>query len=244
MAIKGKGKTKSRPPARAPRREPVEVKPPFFLRRRVQVIGAFLAGIVVVVLGTWVTNGLRQQSTDKQAQADASKQRSAGLAWQSTVEPAIGGIGTISPGAPPTILPTVGTTIASLQKGKVPPDAGKTLQQAQDDAKGAIDPIKKVKLADQVRDKGFTVAEVNYFLNSQTRLVEALELYSRAAAVAAIAADASGDTQTSLADEAASIQATADQILQEGWTDYQNALFASGISQTPVPGGSSIPGGS
>jgi hypothetical protein len=238
MAIKGKGKTKSRPPARAPRREPVEVKPPFFLRRRVQVIGAFLAGIMVMVLGTWVTNGLRQQNAADQAKADASKQRSAGLAWQSTVETSIGAIGTIAPGAPPTILPAVGTTIAAIQKGKVPPDAAKTLQQAQDEAKSAIDAISKVKLADQVRDKGFTVAEVNYFLNSQTRIVEALQLYSRAAGVAAIAADASGHTQPALADEAASIQATADQILQEGWSDYQQALFASGISQSPVPAGS------
>ncbi len=238
MAIKGKGKTKSRPPARAPRREPVEVKPPFFLRRRVQVIGAFLAGIMVMVLGTWVTNGLRQQNADDQAKADASKQRSAGLAWQSTVETALGAIGTIAPGAPPTILPTVGTTIAAIQKGKVPPDAAKTLQQAQDDAKGAIDAISKVKLADEIRDKGFTVGEVNYFLNSQARIVEALQLYSRAASVATIAADASGGTQAALADEAASIQATADQILQEGWSDYQQALFASGISQSPVAGGS------
>jgi hypothetical protein len=238
MAIKGKGKTKSRPPARAPRREPVEVKPPFFMRRRVQVIGAFVAGILVVLLGVWVTNGLRQQSVDDQATADASKQRTAGLAWQSTVETAIGAIGTISPGAPPAILPTVGTTIAAIQKGNVPPDAAKTLQQAQDDAQGAIDAIKKVKLSDEVRDKGFSVAEVNYFLNSQTRLIEALQLYSRAAAVAAIAADASGDTQTALADEAASIQATADQILQEGWSDYEQALFSSGISQSPLAAGS------
>ena len=244
MAIKGKGKTKSRPPARAPRREPVEVKPPFFMRRRVQVTGAFVAGIMVMVLGIWVTNGLRQQSADKQAQADASKQRTAGLAWQSTVETAIGTVGTISPGAPPVILPTVGSTIAAIQKGQAPPDAGKTLQKAQDDAKGAIDAIQKVKLTDEVRDKGFTAGEVSYFLNSQTRLVEALQLYSRAAAVAAIAAGASGDTQKSLADEAASIQATADQILQEGWSDYQNALFASGIAQTPVPSAPSIPGGS
>ena len=46
MAIKGKGKTRSRPPARAPRPIPVVVKPPFFRRRWVQVVGAFLARCV------------------------------------------------------------------------------------------------------------------------------------------------------------------------------------------------------
>jgi hypothetical protein len=234
VAIKGKGKTKGRQPVRAPRREPVEVKPPFFLRRRVQIAIAFVAGLLLFMFAVWVTNGLRQDRADKQAKAQASKQRQAALAWQSTVEGEIGKIGTINPGATPTILPDVATTIASLQKGKVPAGAAKTLKQTQDDAQGAIDAIKKVPLADQIRDKGFTVGEVNYFLNSQTRLVEALDLYIRAASVAALAANATGDARTSLADEAAKIQATADQILQEGWSDYQQALYAGGIAQTPL----------
>ena len=43
MAIKGKGKTKSRPPARAPRPAPVVRKPPFFARRWVQVVAALVS---------------------------------------------------------------------------------------------------------------------------------------------------------------------------------------------------------
>ena len=237
MAIKGKGKTKGRQPARAPRRELVEVKPPFFMRRRVQVAIAFVAGLLLFMFWVWVTNGIRQDRAEKQTQAEASKQRQAALSWQSTVEGAIGKIGTINPGGAPTILPDVATTIAGLQKGKVPADAVKTLKRAQDDAQRVIDTIKKVPLADQIRDKGFTAGEVNYFLNSQTRLVEALDLYIRAASVATLAVDATGDARTSLADEAAKIQATADQILQEGWSDYQQALYAGGIAQTPLGAG-------
>ena len=235
MAIKGKGKTKGRAPARAPRRALVEVKSPFFMRRRVQVVLAFVAGIALMMFAVWVTNGLRQQRAEKQAKADASKQRAAALGWQSVVEGTIGAIGTISPGAPPTILPTVGATIAGIQKGKIPKGAAKTLTQAQADAQTALDTIKKEPLADKIRDKGFDEGEVNYFLNSQTRLVEALQLYVRAAAVATLALDAKGDSQGSLADEAASIQATADQIFQEGWSDYQQALFAAGISAPHGP---------
>ena len=44
MAIKGKGKTKSRPPSRAPRRGPVEVPTPFTQRRWVQLVAVLLLG--------------------------------------------------------------------------------------------------------------------------------------------------------------------------------------------------------
>ena len=238
MAIKGKGKTKTRQPVRAPRRAPVEVKPPFFQRRRVQLLAAFVAGVALVMFGIWVSNGLRQQRADKEAKADASKQRVAGLAWQSAVEGEIGKIGTIAPGAPPTIFPDVSATIGAIQKGKAPSGAAKTLEQAQGTAQDAIDKIQNVPLADQIRDKGFSVGDVSYFLNSQTRLVEALQLYSRAAAVATLALGRPGDAQSSLAREAARIRATADQMLQDGWTDYQQALYAAGIAQAPPSAGS------
>jgi hypothetical protein len=49
MAIKGKGKTKGRAPAGAPRRTPVDVPVPFFLRRRVQVLLGFEKPLVAMV---------------------------------------------------------------------------------------------------------------------------------------------------------------------------------------------------
>ena len=63
MAIKGKGRTRARQPVRAPRRGPVPVPVPFFRRRGVQVVGAFLAGLLVFWGGVWLTNGLRAQET-------------------------------------------------------------------------------------------------------------------------------------------------------------------------------------
>jgi ferric-dicitrate binding protein FerR (iron transport regulator) len=105
MAIKGKGKTKGRQPARAPRRAPVEVKPPFFMRRRVQVVLAFVAGILAMMLAVWITNGLRQQRADDKAATEAAQQRAAGQKWKTQVESEFGKIGTISPGAPPAPRP-------------------------------------------------------------------------------------------------------------------------------------------
>ena len=67
MAIKGKGKTKNRQPARAPRRTPVPVKPPFFARRWVQLVAALLIGMGIVWFLVWVTNGIRASRDSDQA---------------------------------------------------------------------------------------------------------------------------------------------------------------------------------
>jgi hypothetical protein len=234
MAIKGKGKTKGRQPTRAPRRAPVEVKPPFFLRRRVQVALAFVVGILVMLLAIWVTNGLRKQNADEKAKTQASQQRAAAEQWKSQVESSLGKVGTLSPSAPPKIFPDLATTITALQKGSVPDGAAATLKQTQSDAKTAIDPLKAYQLSDQIRDMGMTEGQVSWFLNSQTRFVQSLELYSQAAALAALAIDAPKDQQTAIADSASDLQTKASEILQQGWSDYQNALGSVQIFVSPL----------
>jgi hypothetical protein len=233
MAIKGKGKTKGRQASRAPRRAPVEVKPPLFLRRRVQVSLAFLAGLLLMVFAVWVTNYLRQQRADDKAATQATAQRTAGQKWKTQVEGALGKVGTLSPGAPPALFPDLATTIAGLQKGHVPDGAAATLKQSQTDARAAIDPLKAYKLSDGVRDIGMDAEQVSWFLNSQTRFVEALELYEQVAANAALAIAAPDDQRAAIADGAAAIQDRAAEILQDGWTDYTNALGSVQIVQSP-----------
>jgi len=234
MAIKGKGKTKGRQPARAPRRAPVEVKPPFFMRRRVQVALAFVAGILLMMLAVWITNGLRQQKADDKAAADAVEQRSAGQDWRTQVEGEFGKIGTISPGAPPALFPDLTTTITALQKGKVPEGATSTLTTTQAGAKSAAAHLDAYKLADAVRDTGMDEGQVSWFLNSQARYVQALHLYEQAAVIAALAVDAPDAQRTDIADSAAAIQKEADAALQAGYSDYQNALASVQIFDSPL----------
>jgi hypothetical protein len=234
MAIKGKGKTRGRQPVRAPRRAPVEVKVPLFLRRWVQVSLAFIAGFLLMVLVVWVTNGLRQQRADDKAATQASEQRAAGQKWKSQVEGALGKVGTLSPGALPVLFPDLANTIAGFQKGRVPDGAAATVKQAQDDAKLATDPLKRYDLSGQVRDIGMDAEQVSWFLNSQIRIVQALELYAQAAALGTLAIGASNDQRSSIADAAAAIQDKAAEILQDGWTDYQNALGSVQIIDSPV----------
>ena len=234
MAIKGKGKTKGRAPARAPRRAPVDVPIPFFLRRRVQVTFAFVTGILVMMLAVWITNGLRQQRADDDRNADAADQRAAGQAWKGEVEAALGAIGTLTQGIPPTLLPTIGATITAIGKGKAPEDAAKTLQTAQDDATTASEAIQAYALVDQIRNKGMSEGQANYFSNSQVRIAEALDLYRQAAAVAELAAAASEAHRAPLVKRAKELTTAADQILGEGWNDYQQALISVQIVETPA----------
>lgn len=233
MAIKGKGKTKGRQLARAPRRAPVEVKPPFFLRRWVQVSLAFVAGLLLMVFAVWVTNYLRQQRADDKAATQASEQRAAGQKWKSQMEGALGKVGTLSPGAPPVVFPDLAGTISGLQKGHVPDGAEATLKGAQADAKLAFDPLKQYDLTGQISDTGMGSEQVSWFQNSQARIVEALQLYAQAAANAALAIAAPDGQRAAIADAAAAIQAKAAEILKEGWSDYTNALASVSIVESP-----------
>lgn len=237
MAIKGKGKTRGRQPTRAPRRAPVEVKAPFFQRRGVQVSSSIVASVLVMIFLIWVTNGLRQQRADKKAKTEASEQRAAAEKWKSIVEGALGSLGTITAGADPVLLSQVGTAITALQKGDVPKGVAGELQTAQGQAKSAADPIDAYALVDQITGKGMSEGQVDWFLNSQRRIVQALELYRESAATAALAIDATGAQRKAIAARALDIKATADAILKDGWSDYQNALGSVGIVQTPALAG-------
>lgn len=236
MAIKGKGKTRGRQPARAPRRAPVEVKPPLLLRRWVQVSLAFVAGLLVMMLVVWVTNGLREQRADDEAATQASDQRAAGQKWKSEVEAALGRLAPLSPGAPPALFAELTTSISSLQEGDVPDEAKATIKAAQADAKLAIDPLEKYDLAAQIRDTGMDGGQVAWFLNSQTRIVQALKLYEQAAVSASLAIAAPEDQREALADSAAAVRDRAEEIFQDGWADYQNALGSVQIVEAPLPG--------
>jgi hypothetical protein len=211
------------------------VKPPFFLRRWVQVSLAFVGGLLLMILVVWVTNGLRQQRADDRAATEASEQRAAGQKWKSQVEGALGKVGTLSPGAPPAVFLELASTISGIQKNKVPDGAMATLKTAQDNAKLAVDPLKDYDLSGQVGGIGMNAEQVSWFLNSQTRIVQALDLYEQAAANAALAIAAPDDQRVAIADAAAAIQDTASEILQEGWADYQNALGSVAIFDSPLP---------
>lgn len=236
MAIKGKGRTRTRQPVRAPRRGPVPVPVPFFRRRGVQVLAAFLAGVLVFWGGIWLTNGLRAQDTSERNREQELLRRRAGAAWENLVATEVGAIGQLAEGRPPVILPQVREILSGLAEN-TPKDAVSTLQTAAKDAKDAIDGIERYELSSSLADKGFDQGQVLRFLSAREELLDAIGLTRHAALIGVLAADLEGrDRRTALA-RAAGILTDADTATLRFQTHQSEALAAAGIIRQPtLPG--------
>ncbi len=257
MAIKGKGKTKSRPPARAPRPAPVVRKPPFFARRWVQVTGALLAGAGIVIVVVWATNGLRATDAEEAAAAKESGARRVLQQWQTTVDGALASVApSTASGAPVVVLPSLTASVDTLSSGKASSKDVTTAQETADTAVKLIDEavatLDGVDVPGLIRDQGLDMTAANYVLNSRTRMVEGLELYGRVAAMikAATAEGTDPAVAEALVTEAAKLVPIAKRVFDEGHTDYTDALGTagllqptSGLSPGGLPPGGLSPGG-
>jgi hypothetical protein len=236
MAIKGKGRTRTRQPVRAPKRGPVPVPVPFVRRRGVQVVAAFLVGALVFWGGVWLTNGLRAQDTSKRGSEQELLQRRTGAAWEKLVATEVGTIGQIQEGQPPVILPQVRAAITALAK-KTPKGAVSTLQKAAKDAKKAIDAIEQDQLSSSLSGKGFHQGEVLRFLSARDELVASLQLYREAALVGVLAADLGGKDRDAAVARADELLSLADAAVLRFQTHQTEALAAAGIIRQPtIPG--------
>lgn len=248
MAIKGKSKTKNRAKsvARAPRREPVVVKPPLFGRRWIQLTAAGVAGVLAALALVWVTNGLRQNDLDNATVDAASTRLTAAQTWQRDVTTVIGKVGTVQQGGiPPDVFAEMNAAIDMMKKdGTVPPKAVATFQDASDGARAAVDALTKFDVASTVADQGFNPIDALAFSDSRDRLVNALELYGTSADLAKLAAQAPEAQQPALVKVADVQRARADTEFQLAWNRYNEALVAGGISAgIPGAGGGSGLGG-
>jgi hypothetical protein len=242
MAIKGKSKTRNRPKqvARAPRHEPVVVKPPLLARRWVMVVAAALVGAFGVMVVIWATNNVREEHRANEARAAAqttgASKRTAALAWQAAVTDATSPLGQTDPSLPPNIFVDMNKAIDQMVKGKVPPSAVKTFQTAQKNAAKSVKGLSNFDLAAAIKDKGFEVSEAQYFTESKDRLIAAIQTYQRAAEAALLAAKAPADQLKGMASLADHLRSDANTQLQSMWTIYQSALGSAGISPKPPAG--------
>jgi hypothetical protein len=249
MAIKSKGRSKGRQVARAPRREPVEVKPPFFLRRWVQVTLAFAVGVALVLFGVWVTNGIRASRADEKAANAQTEMKTALSQWKTTVETQIQTVGQLQQqGVAPLIAPGLAPAVGALASGKAPTASGKDLAQLGEQLKKAADTLAAYDLTKVIRNKGFDVGETDRILSVQSGFVTALNMYREAAVVASIAAVASDPAQQAQLGAAAKrLNDDADSAMQEAWRGYGNALFlvglTDGVATTPAGGIPGVTGG-
>src|SRR5712691_12536078 len=151
MAIKGKTKAKTKPSvAKPPKPVPVEVKPPFFLRRPIVLILGLIAGLIVSAVAVWALIGVRNENRTKARARDLSQARSVVQRWQTIVDGEVSKIGSAPPGAPPAVFSSLAPTLASMAKGQTPKDAATVGSTVQSEARSAADSLDAVKLVDMI----------------------------------------------------------------------------------------------
>ena len=236
MAIKGKGKTKSRPPARAPRRAPVEVPTPFGQRRWVQLTAALLVGAGLVWFLIWLTNGIRQNDLhDREAAAQVERRRAA-QPWKDLVESELPKVGTLgAAGVPPSVATELTPVIDALAGGKG--DGDVTAIEGLDERLTEVaDTLEGYALAEQVRERGFDAGEVGALLDSRSGLVAALRTYASATKLTLGAAELSERDRAAILDEAEALSEIANATLADAWSDYLIGMTAAGLAPTtPAP---------
>lgn len=239
MAIKGKGKTKSRQVARAPRRTPVEVPKPIFQRTWVRVVAAFLLGILVVMLTVWITNAMRASSAEEDAAAAEDRRQQALSSWRGELEGQLGSVGTIQEGIPPTLAPQIAATADALSKGKDAPVRTEELEQVAKDLDVAATALADYDLTGTIRDQGFDVGQTDALLASRIEVVAALRDLEQAANLLVLATQTDdAATQEALVAGATALTDSAGQLVEEAWRKYRNALIAEGLAQSAgaIPG--------
>lgn len=240
MAIKGKGRSKSKPAARAPKRAPVAVPIPFTQRRWVQRTAFFILGVLVVSGFVWLMNGLRKNDAESQATNVASSKRTAAQAYRSAVEDAVGTVAVVTPGVPPAAFAEMGDTLQQMKQGTPPDDAADVFATASKDAAAAAAAITKYDVGTKIDDKGFIATETIAFTDSSQQIVQALRLYQHAADVGKVAAESSGPEAQQLTDVAQGLFDDAQTMMTQGWSSFLSALSAGGIVDPPANAG--IPG--
>jgi hypothetical protein len=245
MAIKGKGKTKSRQVSRAPRHEPVVVKKPFAQRGWVRGLVFFLCGVLVLSVTWWAYEGIqRQRNASKAADAQA-QQHEAVNAWKANLEGTLSSVGQVQGGASPQIATDVGTAITNLGKKQ---DAGVTADQLTTEAANlekAAKALAAFKLTDTVENHGFDATQTDLITTVQPEIAAGLRSLAVAARLTALAMTDPANADQLLA-EAKTANTSGQDLIQRGWSSYTNIATLAGLPppiQQPVGSGGGLPPG-
>lgn len=235
MTIKGKSKPKGggRGVTRGPKPAYVPVQKPLLQRRSFwyTVLGVL---VLVSIAGIWY--GLAKQRTNDREEQLAKDKVAAARRYQAQVEPILGTVG--QPVAPSgfEVLPELTSQLTAFTDGTIEPAAlDETGQAVAKSAKQAADSLEKVDAVGFVAGKGFDETFVLYFINSKSRMTQALRLYEQAALLAQTAAAAEGEDAVDLANRANEIADVAAKLFADGYQDYTEAGFRAGTFRpTPV----------
>ena len=236
MAIKGKGKTKTRGVAKPPRRAPVPVPVPFARKRWVQVTAAFLLGLGVFLFAVWVTNGLRTSKDADRAAKELTAQQEALQSWQAEVQAQIGKVGQFQDPQPPTVGAVIHGAVTDLQGDKQPTTTVDELTSYAASLGAAAKKIDAFAISDLISGKGFGQG-ANTIITANLQFVQSLHAYRTAALLTVLAMKTKdAGVRAELTDRAAETLDTADALLQDAHRGFLLGLSYAQISTTPSSG--------
>jgi hypothetical protein len=229
MAIKGKGKTRAKQVARAPRREVVPVKPPFAQRTWVKATAAFIAGVFLVSMCWWVWENLDQdRNADKAAQAGTSQQQTI-QQWRTELQTDLADVAQVQGGSVPQIATTVQPALDALDKGDDPGVTAADMTTLAGQLDAVAGKLAKFSIADAITDHdAFTKDQVQVITAAHAEIVAALRSFAVAANLTrlALAAPTNQDDLVAAANEA---MKNGQDLLTSGWTKYANASDEAGL---------------
>jgi hypothetical protein len=223
LAIKGKGKTRSRR-AVAAGPKPVYVVPrkPLLARRGVQ-LGA-LAVLLLVIGGILLWTYLDQRA-DRRLEEERAILEDFTTRVERTLRP-------VSRVLPPTGLSIFGTLrddLTALRKEETDPtEVAASAGQAAENAERFADTIDAIPTSQWVRDRRLPFE----MIDAEEFIVEAVRVYGRAATTIRLAAEARpGDARGELLDVAEGLLDSGEQLFDVGYQKITNAKFELGIGE-------------
>jgi hypothetical protein len=226
LAIKGKGKTRSRR-AVAAGPKPVYVVPrkPPLARRSVQLgaLAALLLVIGAILLWTYLDQRADQRRQDEQAIVSRFATQ-----VETPLQP-------VSQQLPPTGLVIFGDLredlTSMLEETADPSQVAARAGRAAENADGIAGTIEDIPTSQWARDRGLPVE----MIDAQDFIVQAIRVYGRAAATLRMAAETRpSEIRSELLDVAEGLLNAGEQLFDRGYQKITNAKFELGIGE-PQP---------
>jgi hypothetical protein len=245
MAIKGKGKTRSRRTISAPPRPTLVVRKPPIWRRR--WVWAVAGGVAIVGILVGLTIALRSSSKD----STKKKRSTAVLAFVTNSRAALPADRQAVPPDLVVIFPSVGSDVANIGKtltGQALIDRGKQITQQAAAATKAMNEIPVTKIVPAAFPQDRQTLQDSQFLMAQ-----ALKLYEQVGGLFQAAASTSGTAQTQIVGQAQALMNEAGTLFDQGYRKLVRLAEALGVPiktafnpppSAPVPGPTVTPSAS
>jgi hypothetical protein len=215
MAIKGKGRSKRRGVAAAPKPVYVQPKRPLLTRREV-----WIPALVIVVLGTiaGVFLGLRSEHHHNQQKALTARESSIVDRFGHTMDSDLAGVG--QPFQTQfQAFPDLTTDVTKLQSGQLTPaDAVKEGRKWSRLAAATQTSIEQIPTAQMIEGH----ADLVDLSNAQNGVADGLAVYQQAAEALKLAGKATGPLQKALVKHTQDLLATAQRVFNTGYQKLIN----------------------